>query len=373
MNLIFRTFRRLGLTCHVGRSGSKSKTEAMYFPPPRSSYEDANTLPLEVDGGVVTFTQAFKYLGSLVTSNLDDSAEVDARIRSASAAFASLRVQLFGCKAVKLTHKKSAYEGLVLGLLLYGSESWSLTQELRRRLQTFHNRCVRMMCRVTLWHMKEFRISQVELESRLGLKPLDACLAQRRLRWAGHVYRMDFERLPRKLLTSWVDHPRPRGRPQFHFGHGLARDLTNAGVDIATWHQAAANRTAWQQLTQRSDICKLKKPPISVSQASPSQTPQPPQAPQPSPPSSSLRPTTTSPSPPRAPLPLPPPSPLLALPSAALLPTPCSPLNPTLTSILSLPSRSPLALALRCSSRLAEMARQAGGRRVYSLKPIIHS
>ena len=150
MNLIFRTFRRLGLTCHVGRSGSKSKTEAMYFPPPRSSYEDANTLPLEVDGGAVTFTQAFKYLGSLVTSNLDDSAEVDARIRAASAAFALLRVQLFGCKAVKLVHKKSAYEGLVLGLLLYGSESWSLTQELNRRLQTFHNRCVCMMCRVTL-------------------------------------------------------------------------------------------------------------------------------------------------------------------------------------------------------------------------------
>ncbi len=95
--------------------------------------------------------------------------------------------------------------------------------------------------------MKDFRmISQVELESRLSLKPLDACRAQRRLRWAGHVYRMDFERLPRKLLTSWVDHPRPRGRPsQFHFGHGLARDLTNAGVDTATWHQAAVNRTAW--------------------------------------------------------------------------------------------------------------------------------
>ena len=60
----------------------------------------------------------------------------------AEAAFASLRVQLFGCNAVKLVYKKSAYEGLVLGLLLYGSESWSLTQELKRRLQTFHNRCV---------------------------------------------------------------------------------------------------------------------------------------------------------------------------------------------------------------------------------------
>ena len=212
-----------------------------------------------------------------------------------------------------------------------------------------------MMCRVTLWHMKEFHVSQAELESRLDLKPLGACLAQRRLRWAGHVYRMDFESLPRKLLTSWVDHPRPRGRPQFHFGHGLARDLTNAGVDIATWHQAAANRTAWKQLSQRSDICKLKKPPISVSQVSPSLTPQPPQALQPSPPSSSLRPTTTSPSIPRAHPSLPPLSPLLALPSTALLPTPCSPLNPTLTSILSLPSRSPEGL-LSHSSRYSGAA-----------------
>ncbi len=96
MDLIFRTFRRLGLICHVGRGGSKSKTKAMYFPPPRSSSEDASTLPIKVDGGAVTFTQSFKYLESLVTSNLDDSAEVDARIRAASAAFASLRVQLFG-------------------------------------------------------------------------------------------------------------------------------------------------------------------------------------------------------------------------------------------------------------------------------------
>ncbi len=153
--------------------------------------------------------------------------------------------------------------------------------------------------------MKEFHISQAELESRLDLKPLDAqdCLAQRRLRWAGHVYRMDFER----LLTCWVDHPRPRGRPHFHFGHGLARDPSHASVDIATWHQAAANRTAWLQLTQRHDICKLKKPQRSVSQASPPQILPPLQLPQPTPPSSTFSPPTYSPSPPRAPpaLPLP--------------------------------------------------------------------
>ena len=106
-------------------------------------------------------------------------------------------------------------------------------------------------------------------ETRLGLKALDFCLAQRRLRWAGHVYRMSCDRLPRRLLTSWVDHPRPRGRPQFHYGHGLARDLKGEGVDVATWHLAAANRIAWLRLTQQPDLCSFNKPQTSTQQNSP--------------------------------------------------------------------------------------------------------
>ncbi len=125
------------------------------------------------------------------------------------------------------------------------------------------------------------RVPCISSGTRVSLRPEAprrfSCTAQ--MRWAGHVYRMDFERLPWKLLTSWVDHPRPRGRPKFHFRDGIARDLTNAGVDIATWHLAAANRTEWLQLTQRPD--KLKMPPSSVSQASSLQTLPPPQLPQP--------------------------------------------------------------------------------------------
>ncbi len=38
--------------------------------------------------------------------------------------------------------------------------------------------------------------------------------------------------LPRMFLSSWVDNKRPRQRPQFNYGHGLGRDLRNAGVHI---------------------------------------------------------------------------------------------------------------------------------------------
>ena len=96
-------------------------------------------------------------------------------------------------------------EGLILSILLYGCESWSLPKLLLNRLQIFHNRCVRAMCRVSMWHVREYRITQANLESRLQLEPFKFYLARRRLRWAGHVSRMPMTRIPRMLLSSgWI-------------------------------------------------------------------------------------------------------------------------------------------------------------------------
>ena len=52
-------------------------------------------------------------------------------------------------------------------------------------------------------------------------------------------------RLPRLLLSSWVDHKRPKQRPQFTYGHGLKRDLSNAGVDVKDWGSLAMNHNLW--------------------------------------------------------------------------------------------------------------------------------
>ena len=38
---IFAHLRKFGLCMHVGRGNAASKTEAMYFPPPRMAYEAA--------------------------------------------------------------------------------------------------------------------------------------------------------------------------------------------------------------------------------------------------------------------------------------------------------------------------------------------
>ena len=52
--------------------------------------------------------------------------------------------------------------------------------------------------------MQEYRITAHALEDRLGVQSLGTYLVRRRLRWLGHVRRMPWNRLPRKLLTAWV-------------------------------------------------------------------------------------------------------------------------------------------------------------------------
>ena len=47
--------------------GTASKTEAMYFPSPRQRYTDGNTSNFPVDDtGSISFTEIFRYLGSII-------------------------------------------------------------------------------------------------------------------------------------------------------------------------------------------------------------------------------------------------------------------------------------------------------------------
>ena len=127
------------------------------------SFEGADTSPLLIntreDTGEIPFSPTFKLLGSTLANNLKDDTEVGLRIKSAQGAFSAIRKQFFSAKGINNKHKKTAYEGLILSILLYGCETWSLPKQVLNRLQLFHNNCVRAMCRVSMWHVREHRIT----------------------------------------------------------------------------------------------------------------------------------------------------------------------------------------------------------------------
>jgi hypothetical protein len=75
-----------GLMMHIGRDGKKSKTEAVYFPPPgvEATPKDIAQFGEDNDQGYITFTEKFKYLGSLFNTDLRDDREIATRINKAN-------------------------------------------------------------------------------------------------------------------------------------------------------------------------------------------------------------------------------------------------------------------------------------------------
>ena len=173
-------------------------------------------------------------------------ADVDERIKKAGAAFAALRGCIFGDRRVSLQAKRAVYVSLILAILLYASESWCLTEVLFDRLRRFHAACVRRMARVTRKHMWDHHISDAALRRRLEVHTIDEYISRRQLSWAGSVARMPFERLPRRLLSSWVRSPRPIGAPQFTYARGLYKALDKKGISRSTWHRQAQDPSDWR-------------------------------------------------------------------------------------------------------------------------------
>jgi hypothetical protein len=188
----------------------------------------------------------FKYLGTYISRTGSDLADVDSRVESAGKAFGALSSNVFKTTSVTRTAKRAVYEGEILSILLYGSESWLLTETVLQRLRCFHARCVRAMCRVTRTHTWEARISTWELTQELGLESIDVYVKRRLLRFVGHIARMPFDRTPRRMLSSWVAAPRPSGGQLMTYGRSVFKALDAFGIDHSSWSTLAQDRAAWR-------------------------------------------------------------------------------------------------------------------------------
>ena len=134
---------------------------------------------------------------------------------------------------------------LVLAVLLYGCESCCLTEESVRRLSNWHNKRVREMCRVTMCQTFVHRITSESLQKRTGVFSLEHYLASRTLLRAGHVARMPKNRLPKRLMLSWIREPRVAGGQEMTYGRSLQR--FGLPTVFTEWAHLARDRAGWHK------------------------------------------------------------------------------------------------------------------------------
>ena len=69
---------------------------------------------------------------------------------------------------------------------------------------------------------------------------MPAIICERRLRWLGHVRRMDKGRIPKDLLYGELaEGTRPVGRPRLRFKDVCKRDMKTCHINTNTWEACA--------------------------------------------------------------------------------------------------------------------------------------
>ena len=160
--------------------------------------------------------------------SLSSNPDVESRLAKASQVFGALREPVFATRNVSPQTKAKVYRGLVLSVLLYGSECWAPLARDKLKLERFHRRCIRTMTGTSRRKQWTRHIKSTQLEKRIGLESLEYYIRARTLRWVGHLVRMDYNRLPRQLLFGWINHPRKSGGQYLNFGRHVNTLLRQA-------------------------------------------------------------------------------------------------------------------------------------------------
>ena len=71
-----------------------------------------------------------------------------------------------------------------------------------------------------------------------------------RLKWAGHVIRMEEQSPTRRVPVAVVEGRRQRGRPKLRWEDGVTEDARKLGE--RNWKNAARNRNNWQKILRKA-------------------------------------------------------------------------------------------------------------------------
>jgi hypothetical protein len=124
------------------------------------------------------------------------------------------------------------YKTIILPVVLYGCETWSLMLREEHRLREFENRVLRRIFGPKRDEVTgEWRkLHSEELHNLYSYPDIIRQVKSRRMRWAGHVARMGEERKVYKVLVGKPKGKRPLVRPRRSWEDGIRMDLRDIGL-----------------------------------------------------------------------------------------------------------------------------------------------
>jgi hypothetical protein len=150
--------------------------------------------------------------------------------------------------------KVKIYRTVILPVMLYGRETWSLTLREEHRLRGFENTVLRKIS----GPKREEDGSWRKLHNLYSSPNIVRVIKSRRMRWAGHVVHMGEGRGVYRVLVERPEGKRPLGRPRRRWEDKITMDLREIGIDGANWIRLAQDRVRWRAFA--STVMNLRVP-----------------------------------------------------------------------------------------------------------------
>jgi hypothetical protein len=142
------------------------------------------------------------------------------------------------------------YKIIILPVVLYGCETWSLALREEHRLRVFENKVLRRICGPKRDEVRAGwrKLHKEELRDLYSSASIIRIIKSWRMRWAGRVIRMGKKTNAYRLLVGKRKGKRPLGRPRCRWVDNIKMDLVEIGWGGVDWIGLAQDRDKWRAL-----------------------------------------------------------------------------------------------------------------------------
>ena len=198
--------------------------------------------PIKINDEIVETVTNFTYLGSNVSKDGGCQKDVELRINKARCTFGRLR-NVWRANNMELRLKLKIFNACVKSVLLYGCETWFVTNTIEAKLQTFVNRCLRNI--LGIWWPR--LISNEELWKRTDQKSINLEIKKRKYGWIGHTLRKDTKEVCHQALEWNPQGSRRQGRPKATWRRTVLQECDKKS--FGEMRSLAKNRVRWRRYT----------------------------------------------------------------------------------------------------------------------------
>ncbi|KMQ82058.1 putative transposon-derived protein [Lasius niger] len=133
-------------------------------------------------------------------------------------------------KFVRRNTKLKIYKTLIIPVLIYGAEAWTLSTADKNRLGIFERKILRMIfgpvCDRGEWRIRYNH----ELYRLYKDKDIVTTILKQQLRWLGHTYRMQDDAPPKKIAFTKMSGKRRQGRQRLCWLDVLEKDMAENNI-----------------------------------------------------------------------------------------------------------------------------------------------